>query len=406
MVWYKELGFNNNPFSIKPGAFNAEIVGYDLSEIINKIDEAKVLFIEGEYGFGKTSILKHIISRFGGQKKVAYYNCNRADESINTHGILKGSRGFLARLVGGMPSDLILLLDEVERISQNDQKDLLKHYKDGSIKSIVFLGPDFDKVSFSIDFRKLMVNNVIKLTELTDNEAVQLVRERVGALKLLDDRIIKLVFKHSSNNPRLMLENLEDVVRYAVDNNEEQVTDDHLKEVLGVEVKSAKPAKAEAPKKKEQREAKPAEPKPRPKPQKKEPDKPKDEPKPRQAKPKEARPKQEKPKEVKPAAPKPSPKPQKKEGPKPKEQPKPKEAKPKEARPKQEKPKQAKSEDPKKKDREHPPKEPPEEEFEDRKSKKKSPDASAEFDEEADYSEPAEEEPADDDKGGEYYYYY
>jgi hypothetical protein len=374
MVWYRELGFSSNPFSIKPGAFSSEIVGYDLSEILKKIEEARVLFIEGEYGFGKTSILKHIIAQFGGHRKVAYYNCNRADETINTHGILRGSKGFFARLVGVMPSDLILLLDEVERISQNDQKDLLKHYKEGHIKSIVFFGPDFDKISFSIELRKLMVNNVIKLTELTENEAVQLVRERVGNLKLLDDRIIKLVFRHSSNNPRLMLENLEDVLKYAVDNNEEQVTDDHLKEVLGIEAKPRTELKPKEAKQKK-KAAKPQ----KAKPQKKE----------QSPKPKEAKPRQEKPKLVKPAEPKPKPTP----------------PKPKEAKPKQEKPKPAKPAEPKPK-RERHPKEKPEEEFEDKKPKKKAPNAPIDYEEETDYSEPAEEEPGEDDKGGEYYYYY
>ncbi len=384
MVWYKELGFSSNPFSIKPGAFSSEIVGYDLSEILKKIDEAKILFIEGEYGFGKTSILKHIIAQFGGRKKVAYYNCNRAEETINTHGILKGSKGALARLLGSMPSDLILLLDEVERVSQTDQKDLLKYYKDGNIKSIVFFGPDFDKISFSIELRKLMVNNVIKLTELTENEVVQLVRERIGNLKLIDDRIIKLVFRHSSNNPRLMLENLEDVVRYAVDNNEEQVTEEHLYEVLGVEQKPAKaekaPKKARKPKSGKPRQKKPA--------QNKE----------VAVKPKETKPKKqtaEKSKEVKPSEPKPD-----KEHPTPKPK---KDKKPKAKKSQAKKPKEQKPES--KKERVHSPKESQEEEFEDKKSKKKS-DVSLDFEEEADYSEPADEVPSDDDKGGEYYYYY
>ena len=369
MVWYKELGFSKNPFSIKPGAFSSDIVGYDLSEILKKIDDGKVLFIEGEYGFGKTSILKHIISQFGGQRKVAYYNCNRAEETINVKSILKGSKGAIARIFGAMPSELILLLDEVERISQSDQKELLKYHQEGNLKSIVFFGPDFDKISFSIEFRKLMINNVIKLTELTDNEAVQLVRERIGDLKHLDDRIIKLVFRHSSNNPRLLLENLEDVVRYAVDNNEEQVTEEHLKEVLGIDVKPQRAQKEEPSKKAEQAE-KPKQAEEKPKPQ----------PKPKKQKPKK-------------------PKAQKKAKPKP--QPKPKETKPK---PKSEKPKQA--EEKPKKEKAHSRKDTSDDEFEDKKPKKKSSGAAIDFEEEADYSEPAEEEPGEDDNGGEYYYYY
>ena len=61
MLWYKEYGFHNNPFSIKPAAFHSKVIGYDLSEIFDKVDNGKVLFIEGKFGFGKTTILKHII---------------------------------------------------------------------------------------------------------------------------------------------------------------------------------------------------------------------------------------------------------------------------------------------------------------------------------------------------------
>ena len=237
MIWYRELGFYSNPFSIKPAAFRTEVVGYDLGEILEKIESANVLFIEGEYGFGKTTILKHIIRRFGGKRRVVYYNCNRTDSTIEAESILRGKYGPIRRIFGGLPWDMIVLLDEVERLSAEDQKELLKLHKDGNIKSIVLFGPNFDRVGFSVEMRKRMVNNVIKLTELTDEEVIQLVRERVGALKLLDDRIIRQVFRHSGRNPRIMLENLEDLCKYAVENNEEEVKEEHLQEVLGIAVK-------------------------------------------------------------------------------------------------------------------------------------------------------------------------
>jgi hypothetical protein len=255
MIWYRELGFYSNPFSIKPGAFHESVIGYDLSEIVDKIDKSKVVFIEGDYGFGKTTILKHIVRRFGGRKNVVYYNCNRADGTLNIESILKGKYGFFGKVFLGLPRDMIVLLDEVEKIPQEDQKDLIGFHKEGNIKSIILFGKDFDKAGFSVEMRKQMVNNVIKLTELTEDEAVQLVRARIGALKLLPDRIIKEVFHHSVKNPRIMLENLEDLCKYAVENNEEEVTDEHVKEVLGVSVKpKRKPAKKKPAQKKEKEE--------------------------------------------------------------------------------------------------------------------------------------------------------
>ncbi len=257
MIWYRELGFYNNPFSIKPAAFHSMVIGYDLSEVLGKIEKSKVLFIEGDCGYGKTTILKHMIRKFGGSKNVVYYNCNRTDNTIDVEILLKGRYGFFGRLFGGLPSEMIVLLDEVERLSQSDQKELLDFHKEGNIKSIVFFGPNFDKVGFCTEMRKQMVNNVIKLTELTDDEAVQMVKERFGTLKLLSDKIIKQVFRHSGKNPRLMLENLEDLCKYAVENNEEEVKEEHLKEVLGIALvqapKKRKPIKRPRPKKVEKK---------------------------------------------------------------------------------------------------------------------------------------------------------
>jgi hypothetical protein len=374
MAWYKELGFSSNPFSIKPGVFSTDIVGYDLSEVLKKIGDSQVLFLEGEYGFGKTSILKHIIRQFGGKRKLAYYNCNRADDTIGVEGIIKGADGFFGRLMGMLPEEIILLLDETEKLSEADQKDLLKFYKDGNLKSIVFFGPSFDKISFSVELRKLMVNNVIKLTELTAEEAVQLVRERVGSLKILDDDIIRLVFKHSQNNPRIMLENLEDLVKSAVDNNEEKITVELMNEVLGVNEKIAAPKKEEAPKPKA-KPAKPAQPKKKAAPAPK----------------KKAEPKPEKKEE---------PKAEEKEKPAVKAE-KPKIAKPKAPKPKAQKPKPAPVSSPSKRNSKAPELD---KEFESKPPTKKDgqmPPLNEELEEE-DFSEPAD----DDDQGGEYYYYY
>ena len=188
-------------------------------------------------------MMKNIINEFGGKRQVAYFSCNRQDESIDVEELLQGKYGTLGKILRLTPSDMILLLDEVEGLSREDQEDLLNFYKDDNIKSVVFFGPKFESVSFDIELKKLMVNNVIQLVKLTPDEAVELIRERIGNIKLLSDDIIKKVFKHSEDNPRLLLENLEDLCRYAVENNDDEVSEDHLKEVLGIKPKPKKAAK-------------------------------------------------------------------------------------------------------------------------------------------------------------------
>ena len=62
-LWYKKLGFHNNPFNIKPGAYDNELVAYNMPYIYKKIDNGDMVFIEGYYGSGKTTILKNIINK-------------------------------------------------------------------------------------------------------------------------------------------------------------------------------------------------------------------------------------------------------------------------------------------------------------------------------------------------------
>ena len=110
-IWYKALGFRQNPFSIKPGHLHDEVIAYDLDSIFNKVDYGEVIFIEGPYGSGKSTILKNLIREFGGNKQVVYYSANRTSKNINFADLLKGKFGPLRRLFGGLPKDLILLLD-------------------------------------------------------------------------------------------------------------------------------------------------------------------------------------------------------------------------------------------------------------------------------------------------------
>ncbi len=264
MVWYKELGFFSNPLSIKPALFDTTVVGYDLGEIFEKIDQNQIVFIEGKYGYGKTTILKHIIQRYGGKGQIAYYNCNRVEGEVNVEAILRDKYGFFGQLFSRMPTDMILLLDEVETLDKKSQEELYKFYTQGNIKAIVMLGPDFESIDFISKIQKLLVNNVVELVPLNEEEAVELVKERVGDLKLLSDEIIQYVFEHSEKNPRFLLENLEDVCRYAYNRNEEEVKKEHVRKVLGIsEDEPEKPSPRAKPQeqegKKEKRESKKSE---------------------------------------------------------------------------------------------------------------------------------------------------
>jgi len=242
MEWYKKLGFHSNPFSIKPAAFNNELIAYDMGYIHKKIDEGEVLFVEGRYGTGKTTILKNIINEFRGRNKIIYFSFN-AGKKFDAEKLLDGANSLMRRIAGMQVRNVIFLLDEVHTMTKTDANELLKHYKEGSIKSLVFVTHDANLVSFPEELDTVLNGNVIKTINLSQPEAVDLVRRRIGNISLLSDNMIKTLFRLSENNPRRLLEYCEDVCKYAVELGDDTVTDFHVEEVIGIKVKKVAPKK-------------------------------------------------------------------------------------------------------------------------------------------------------------------
>lgn len=229
-LWYKDLGFYNNPFSIKPLAFHDEIIGNNIRDVISKIEKGNVLFIEGEYGNGKTSVLKRIVREFGGSRRLVYYSCNRTDKNIDFDNLLTGRYGIIGRLFGIKPKDMILLLDEAQELSCEDL-DRLKSYYKKHFWSIVLVGYKYNNLQVN-GFKEIIGDNILSLRKLNVDEAIRLVRRRIGTLNFLSDNIIKTIFERSKMNPRRLLKNCEEVCKYAYSKGASQVTAEHIDKTL------------------------------------------------------------------------------------------------------------------------------------------------------------------------------
>jgi len=167
LTWYHNLGFFNNPFSIKPAAFHNELMGYDeiTEEINEKIAESNTIFISGEYGTGKTTALKRIINEFKGGtfegKKVIYYNCNQSEESIDYDKLLIKAGGFLRKLFGVRKKGMIILLDEAQDMNKKDTEQIRNYYDEGFFKSVIFVSKKED-IKLTEELEELIGKNKFK----------------------------------------------------------------------------------------------------------------------------------------------------------------------------------------------------------------------------------------------------
>ena len=261
-LWFRELGFFNNPFSIKPAAFHDKVIGNEelVDELSYGVLNNKIMFLKADYGEGKTTVLKRLLNDFGGKKQVIYYSCNRMGKRLNIKKMLNGKYGFFGKMFDIKPKDMVLLLDEAQELGKKDYEKVYSYFENGHFKSVVFVGTGFDAKELPDKIKSAQQDHSVK--SLTADEAVQFIRKRVGELPLLPDEVIREVFKMSNNNIRMLLKNCEELCKYAVNYSEEKITDEVIKEVLAQEkpVKEVKKKKVVVVKKKTTKAKKKVEP--------------------------------------------------------------------------------------------------------------------------------------------------
>lgn len=223
-IWYKEIGFYNNPFSIKPGAYFNNMFGLkDLIKKVNyNISTGNIILIEGAYGNGKSTLLRGIIHRFGGKGRVVYFSCNRIEERLDVEKLVTGNANLINRLFKIKPKELILLLDEAQWLSKEDLSRLVRYYRSKYFSSIVLVSPKFNQDNLPESFSSII--KTFNLGEISDEDAVKLIRKRAGNLPYLNDELIKYVFNKSNKNVRSLLKHCEVLCKYAFENDLDEVS--------------------------------------------------------------------------------------------------------------------------------------------------------------------------------------
>jgi len=190
MNWYKKFGFNQNPLSIKPSE-NFELF-FDnknlLEDVINAIGKKENIVLKGKLGTGKTSVLKKIIKKFGGSRKLYYYNAFSASSSLDFDRVIKKAGGFFSRFFNLKSKEVVLFIDEASHLKDENIKEL-KNYLGNYFKSVILASSDTNyKVPKELEES---FNQTIDFENFTQNDAYNLIKNRLG------EDIYKEIFKDS-----------------------------------------------------------------------------------------------------------------------------------------------------------------------------------------------------------------
>jgi replication-associated recombination protein RarA len=227
MAWYHDLGYKANPLLIKPTE-NNNLIGYEkiIERLIYQIKIGNVIFLEGSYGSGKSSILKYVRKTFS--NNILYFNCS---SKFKLRKAIMEKRSIFRKLLFLKPKQMILLLDEVDQANPKDFDFLYEFYIMDRIKSIIFAATDFKRVPFNKAFKS--DTKTYKLNELKNNLAWEILKTRLPSQTAISSQLAKKIFDLSERNPRRYLENLEDLMALISSMGKKKVTKKEVDSLLG-----------------------------------------------------------------------------------------------------------------------------------------------------------------------------
>jgi len=196
MEWHETLGFDGNPFSLDTLNSDFRFIGREKEgkELLYRIDSGSMLLIGGEKGSGKTAMLKYAIDNFKGKGKVIYVDARKVSRRLN-----------VSELVRKKPKGMILLMDNVQAISERNNERIKFYYDQDRIKSVVFTTDDIAAVNFSGAIKDRVGSNIIKLKNLSQSDALGIARDRLGDNEILPDEVLKEIYKTTSSIKEFLL---------------------------------------------------------------------------------------------------------------------------------------------------------------------------------------------------------
>jgi type II secretory pathway predicted ATPase ExeA len=228
-IWYKKNGFNKNPLSVKPGL--SKLIGYEkeIDELEKDLGKKQSIWeIQGEYGTGKTTILKGILKKYDKNHRIVYFSHNRVDGSVNIRRLLISKNTFFKKLIGIVPSDIILLIDESANLNTKEVSELIYYYKLNHIKNIILVNINFKNHRSYQMLKELIGKNVINLTKITKEASVEMVHERLDEKDLISSEAIMQIYDLAKGNPRKILEYSENAIKIAYSIGDGRATDRHV----------------------------------------------------------------------------------------------------------------------------------------------------------------------------------
>ena len=224
MTWYSEFGFKENPLDVRP---NPDLVGLEKHEkkLINHIKKEEICFLNGLTGTGKSSLLLRIQKQLKGHKFI-YLDAQELPGNFNIEEELRKKRGFFDRLVlRNTPRKRpVLIIDEFQATSPEVVLQARAGWENPvkrKIKSIIVAQISRHLENVTSSFKERLGSRIVTVEPLDEDEMKEILekrlkvpRKRVNLVDKLTDDALSFIVRCSGNNPRRMLEYVDELFEF------------------------------------------------------------------------------------------------------------------------------------------------------------------------------------------------
>jgi predicted AAA+ superfamily ATPase len=216
--WYERFSLDENPFELDPFKCSYTFVNHKnlIETILYLVKSGNICVLEGEEGSGKTMFLKQITDFFKGEGKVAYIDANIIKDVDIEEVILKRNKKSLLNIFASKPKDMILLLDNVEHLSNKNCEKIKYYFDQGHIKSVILATSDYKRLDISDSLRNRILHQIYAIPQLNKYDALRIVRDRFPDTLFLADQTVIELFNRSQKNIKRTITYCEKLCRYTV----------------------------------------------------------------------------------------------------------------------------------------------------------------------------------------------
>lgn len=226
MEWFEELGFDGNPFSTDPAFSARSSAGLEkqLGELEYHVNSGSMVFVEGAEGSGKSVLLQKLAGKLGSRAVFV----DAASGDVDIRAIMKSKTPLLGRLFGNSPRNLVLLVDSAAGLSPGSLELLKFYYDNNNFGAVVFAGTALKSAGLSPSVIDRVGNRVVKVPALAEQDALLMVRNRLGSSGLLSEEMVRKIYKLSGKNAKKFLQLCEAACRKAAAAKSSAVGEEHM----------------------------------------------------------------------------------------------------------------------------------------------------------------------------------